>query len=69
MQSLILAMAHNVGRAAMPATRSKTAPKTFKGNKEEIVEFLNAYKCCAEDAQLPKSEWVKLIFRYIDWVQ
>ena len=58
-------MALSVGKAAMPALKSKRALKMFKGDEEEIVEFLNAYECCAEDVQLPRAEWVRFIFRYI----
>ena len=50
----------------MPAPRSKKAPKMFEGDEEDIAEFLEVYECCADDAQLPKNEWVKFMFRYLD---
>ncbi|KAF8514532.1 hypothetical protein JB92DRAFT_2670666, partial [Gautieria morchelliformis] len=53
----------------MPAPRSKKAPKTFEGDEEDIAEFLEIYECCADDAQLPKAEWVKFMFRYLDRAQ
>ena len=57
------------GKAAMPAPRSKKVPKMFEGNEEDITEFLDVYECCADDAQLPKEEWVKIMFRYLDQSQ
>ena len=59
-------MSQITGKAAMPAPRSKKAPKMFEGNEEDIAEFLDIYECCADDAQLPKEEWVKIMFRYLD---
>ena len=50
----------------MPAPRSKKALKMFEGDKENIAEFLKVYECCTDDAQLPKIEWVKFMFRYLD---
>ena len=41
----------------------------FEGNEEDIAEFLDVYECCADDAQLPKEEWVKIMFRYLDRLQ
>jgi hypothetical protein len=38
----------------------------FEGEEEDIAEFLEVYECCADDAQLPKNEWVKVMFRYLD---
>ena len=38
----------------------------FEGNDEDIAEFLDIYECCADDAQLLKTEWVKIMFRYLD---
>ncbi|KAF8518181.1 hypothetical protein JB92DRAFT_3113142 [Gautieria morchelliformis] len=55
--------------AAMPLRRSKRAPKLFEGEEEDIAEFLDAYERCADDAQLPKNERVKVIFRYLHWSQ
>ena len=40
-----------------------------EGSEEEIITFLGDYKCCTEDVQLPKVDWVKVIFRYLDWSQ
>ncbi|KAF8498434.1 hypothetical protein JB92DRAFT_2834241 [Gautieria morchelliformis] len=62
-------MAQPTGKAAMPPPRSKKAPKTFSGDEDEITEFLDVYECCADDAQLPKTEWVKFMFLYIDRAQ
>ena len=50
----------------MPAPRSKKAPVMFNGNENDIAEFLEVYECCANDAQLPKKEWVKFMFWYIE---
>jgi hypothetical protein len=38
----------------------------FDGDEEDIAEFLEVYEYCAEDAQLPKTDWVKVMFRYLD---
>jgi hypothetical protein len=38
----------------------------FNGDEDAIAEFLEVYERCADDAQLPKTEWVKFMFRYID---
>ncbi|KAF8502572.1 hypothetical protein JB92DRAFT_2833548 [Gautieria morchelliformis] len=51
--------------AAMPPPRSKRAPKMFDGDDDEISDFLTAYERCALDAQLPKTGWVKCLFRYL----
>jgi hypothetical protein len=59
-------MSQLIGKAAMPAPRSKKAPKMFDGDDDDIAEFLEIYETCAGDAQLPKAEWVKVIFRYLD---
>ena len=53
----------------MPAPRSKRAPKLFKGDEEDIAEFLEAYEFCANDARLPENQRVKVIFRYLHWSQ
>lgn len=37
----------------------------FEGSEEEIAEFLAEYEHCAEDAQLPKADWVTFLFRYL----
>ena len=59
-------MSHLSGKAAMPAPRSKKTLKMFEGDEDEIAEFLNVYESCADDAQLPKVDWVKVMFRYLD---
>ena len=33
------------------------------------LTFLGDYKCCAEDVQLSKANWVKAIFKYLGWSQ
>ena len=53
----------------MPAPRSKKAPVMFNGDENDIAEFLEVYECCADDVQLPKKEWVKFIFWYIEQSQ
>ena len=50
----------------MQAPRSKKAPAMFNGDGNDIAEFLEVYKCCANDVQLPKKEWVKFMFQYIE---
>ncbi|KIJ38551.1 hypothetical protein M422DRAFT_258658 [Sphaerobolus stellatus SS14] len=45
-----------MGRAAMPAPGSNRAPKTFDGSEDNIVEFLELFENCADDAQLPDKE-------------
>ena len=50
----------------MPAPRLKKAPDMFNGDEDDIAEFLEVYERCADDAQLPKKDWVKFMFRYID---
>ncbi|KAF8490190.1 hypothetical protein JB92DRAFT_3129037 [Gautieria morchelliformis] len=62
-------MAQSIGKAAMPAPQSKKAPKTFEGDEEDITKFLEIYECCANDAQLPKAEWVKFMFRHLACAQ
>ena len=59
-------MSQLTGKAAMPAPRSEKAPKMFEGNDEDIAEFLDVYERCADDAQLSKTEWVRIMFRYLD---
>ena len=53
----------------MPAPRSEKAPKMFEGNNKDIAESLDIYERCADDAQLLKTEWVKIMFRYLDQSQ
>ena len=55
-------MSQLVGRAAMPAPRSKKALKMFDGDEDDIAEFLDVYKQCVEDAQLPDTDHVKVMF-------
>ena len=50
----------------MLAPRSKKAPKMFEGEEKDIAEFLEVYECCADDAQLSKTDWAKFMFRYLD---
>ena len=38
----------------------------FNGNEDDIAEFLEVYEHCADDPQLPKKDWVRFMFRYID---
>ncbi|KAF8510322.1 hypothetical protein JB92DRAFT_2831609 [Gautieria morchelliformis] len=59
-------MSHLTGKAAMPAPRSKKAPRMFNGEDEDIAEFLEVYETCTGDAQLPKAEWVKVMFHYLE---
>ena len=59
-------MSHLSRKAAIPAPRSKKAPKMFEGDEDDIAEFLDVYESCADDAQLPKADWVKVMFRYLD---
>ncbi|KAF8500699.1 hypothetical protein JB92DRAFT_3124320 [Gautieria morchelliformis] len=54
-----LPMAHPTGKVAMPAPRSKKAPKMFNREDEDIAEFLKVCETCAGDVQLLKNEWVK----------
>ena len=65
MPPIMLPMSQITGKAAIPGPRSKKVPKMFEGNEEDIAEFLDVYECCADDAQLPKDEWVKIMFRYL----
>ena len=46
----------------MPAPRSKKAPKMFDGNEDDIAEFLDVYEQCTEDAHLPNTDCVKVMF-------
>ena len=62
-------MSQLTGKAAMPAPRSEKAPKMLEGNDDDIAEFLDVYERCADDAQLLKTEWVKIMFRYLDQSQ
>ena len=50
----------------MPAPRSKKAPDMFNGNEDDIAKFLEVYECYTDDAQLPKKDWVRFMFKYID---
>ena len=50
----------------MLAPRSKKAPKMFDSNEDDIAEFLDIYEQCAEDAQLPVTDCVKVMFWYLD---
>ena len=50
----------------MPAPRSKKAPKMFEGDEDDITEFLDVYESCADDAQLPNADWVKVMYRHLD---
>ena len=34
----------------------------FDGNEHDIAEFLDVYKQCVEDAQLPDTDHVKVMF-------
>ena len=49
----------------MPAPGSKKAPPTFNGEEDQIAEFLEIYERCIDDAQLPQSDWVPFMFRYL----
>ncbi|KIJ22800.1 hypothetical protein M422DRAFT_100377, partial [Sphaerobolus stellatus SS14] len=49
----------------MPAPGSSRAPKTFDGNEEDIAEFLEQFENCAEDCQLPDSDKVRFLCRYL----
>lgn len=49
----------------MPAPGSKKAPLTFDGDEQQITEFMDVYERCIDDAQLPRSEWVTFLFRYL----
>ncbi|KIJ24849.1 hypothetical protein M422DRAFT_274269 [Sphaerobolus stellatus SS14] len=51
--------------AAMPAPGSNRAPKTFDGSEDDIADFLELFENCADDAQLPDTEKVAFIFRYL----
>ncbi|KAF8530747.1 hypothetical protein JB92DRAFT_3105950 [Gautieria morchelliformis] len=62
-------MAQLIGKAAMPVPRLKKALMMFNGEEDAIAEFLDIYEQCADDAQLPKTERVKFMFRYIDQSQ
>jgi hypothetical protein len=53
------------GKAAMLAPGSKKAPVTFNGNELDVAEFMDVYECCIDDAQLPRSDWVPFLFRYL----
>jgi hypothetical protein len=53
------------GWAAMPAPGSKKAPHTFEGDEQNIAEFMDIYKCCIDDVQLPRTDWVPFLFRYL----
>jgi len=53
------------GKAAMPAPGSNRAPKMFDGKEEDIAEFLEQFENCADDAQLPETEKVPFLFRYL----
>ena len=46
----------------MLAPRSKKAPKMFDGDEDDIAEFLAVYEQCMEDAQLPDTDCVKVMF-------
>jgi hypothetical protein len=37
----------------------------FDGDDGEISDFLTAYERCALDARLPRTGWVKRLFRYL----
>ncbi|KIJ43690.1 hypothetical protein M422DRAFT_169568 [Sphaerobolus stellatus SS14] len=53
------------GKAAMPPPGSNRAPKTFEGSEDEIAEFLELFENCADDSQLPDTEKVPFLFRYL----
>ena len=53
------------GKAAMPALGSNRMPKTFDGKEEDIAEFLEQFENCADDEQLPETEKVPFLFRYL----
>jgi hypothetical protein len=37
----------------------------FNGEEDQIAEFLEIYERCVDDAQLPQSDWVPFMLRYI----
>lgn len=49
----------------MPYPGTPGAPKTFDGDDNDIVEFLEHFENCAQDARLPDGEKVDYFMRYL----
>ncbi|GJJ07908.1 hypothetical protein Clacol_002114 [Clathrus columnatus] len=52
-------------RTHMPLPGSPQAPKTFAGNKDKIADFLEHFELCANESQLPESEKVTWLLRFL----
>jgi len=53
------------GKGAIPTPGASQALKTFEGNKEDIAEISEDFENCTDNTQLPESERVKFLFRYL----
>ncbi|GJJ15484.1 hypothetical protein Clacol_009762 [Clathrus columnatus] len=52
-------------RIYMPFPGSNSAPRTFTGNEDEIVDFLENFEYCAAVSQIQDSDKVTSLIRYL----
>ena len=54
------------GWPGMPTPKSKSAPKEFSGDPEDLHDFLNDYETSADGAQLTDEQKCKFLLKYVD---